>query len=67
MRLQALKARPRRRRLPPDLGKRQATAVAANLLDRTFEASAPNRSGEREPGTFHYNPGNMSGKTNRQR
>src|SRR3989440_3815306 len=42
MRLQALKARPRRRRLPPDLGERQATAVAANLLDRTFEASAPN-------------------------
>ena len=28
MRLQALKARPRRRRLPPDLGERQATAVA---------------------------------------
>jgi hypothetical protein len=21
------------------------------------------RPGEREPGTFHYNPGNMSGKT----
>jgi putative transposase len=43
MRLQALKARPRRRRLPPDLGERQATAVAANVLKRTFEASAPNR------------------------
>jgi len=43
MRLQALKARPRRRRLPPDLGERQATAVAANVLDRTFDASAPNR------------------------
>src|SRR5260370_7671480 len=43
MRLQALKARPRRRRLPSDLGERQATAVAANVLDRTFEASAPNR------------------------
>src|SRR5262249_36354967 len=42
-RLQALKARPRRRRLPPDLGERQATAVAPNVLDRTFEASAPNR------------------------
>ena len=27
MRLQALKARPRRRRLPPDLGERQASAV----------------------------------------
>src|SRR3989449_10999699 len=43
MRLQALKARPRRRRLPPDLGERQATAVAPNVLDRTFDASAPNR------------------------
>jgi transposase InsO family protein len=34
MRLQALKARPRRHRLPPDLGERQATAVAPNVLDR---------------------------------
>ena len=36
MRLQALKARPRRRRLPPDLGERQAGAIAANVLDRGF-------------------------------
>jgi putative transposase len=43
MRLQALKARPRRRRLPPDLGERQASAVAPNVLDRSFEAPAPNR------------------------
>ena len=43
MRLQALKARPRRRRLPPDLGERQAGAIAPNVLDRGFEASAPNR------------------------
>jgi putative transposase len=43
MRLQALKARPRRRRLPPDLGERQAGAVAANMVDRRFEAAAPNR------------------------
>ena len=43
MRLQALKARPRRRRLPPDLGERQAGAVAPNVLDRSFEAAAPNR------------------------
>ena len=43
MRLQALKARPRRRRLPPDLGERQVAAVAANVLDRSFEAPAPNR------------------------
>jgi putative transposase len=43
MRLQALKPRPRRRRLLPDLGERQAGAVAPNVLDRTFEAAAPNR------------------------
>jgi putative transposase len=43
MRLQALKARPRKRRLPPDLGERPAIAVAPNVLDRSFEASAPNR------------------------
>jgi putative transposase len=43
MRLQALKARPRRRRLPPDLGDRQAGAIAPNVLDRGFEAPAPNR------------------------
>ena len=43
MRSQALKARPRRRRLPPDAGERQAGAVAPNVLDRTFEAAAPNR------------------------
>jgi putative transposase len=43
MRLQALKARPRRRRLPPDLGERQASAVAPNVLDRGFGAPAPNR------------------------
>ena len=40
---QGLKARPRRRRLPPDLGERQAGAIAPNVLDRSFEASAPNR------------------------
>ena len=43
MRHQALRARPRRRRLPPDLGERQAAAVAPNVLDRSFEAPAPNR------------------------
>ena len=42
MRSQALNARPRRRRLPPDLGERQG-AVAPNVLDRSFEAAAPNR------------------------
>jgi putative transposase len=43
MRQQGLKARPRRRRLPPDMGERQAGAIAANMLDRSFEAPAPNR------------------------
>jgi len=40
MRLQTLRAR--RRRLPPDLGERQAFAVAPNVLDRSFEAPAAN-------------------------
>jgi putative transposase len=31
MRLQALKARPRRRRLPPDLGERQAQCARSHL------------------------------------
>ena len=43
MRSQVLKARPRRRRLPPDLGERQAAAVAPNVLDRSIAAPAPNR------------------------
>ena len=43
MRRQALRARPRRRRPPPDIGERPANAVAANVLDRSFEAPAPNR------------------------
>ena len=43
MRLQALRARPRRRRLPPDPGERPTNSVAANVLDRCFEAPAPNR------------------------
>ena len=45
MRQQGLKARPRRRRLPPDLGERQTGAIAANMLDRSFEASAPTANG----------------------
>jgi transposase InsO family protein len=43
LRQQALKARPRRPRLPPDLDERQASAVAPKVLDRGFEAPAPNR------------------------
>ena len=43
MRLQALRARPRRRRLPKDEGDRQVASVPANLLDRQFEAERPNQ------------------------
>ncbi len=43
MRLNALRARPRRRRLPSDNGKRPTTELAANVLDRQFKAAAPNR------------------------
>ncbi len=43
MRRNGLKARPRRRRLPLDLGYRSTAAVSANVLDRRFEAQAPNR------------------------
>ena len=42
MRLQALKARPRRRRLPPDLGERQVAAVAPKY-STALRAPAPNR------------------------
>jgi putative transposase len=45
MRLQALKARPRRRRLPPDLGERQAAAVAPNVLDRSSKRPRPTANG----------------------
>jgi putative transposase len=42
MQVNALKARPRRRYLPPDTGERRRSAIAANVLDRQFHASAPN-------------------------
>jgi putative transposase len=42
MRLQALRARPRRRRLPMDNGDRQMPSPA-NILDRQFEAERPNQ------------------------
>jgi putative transposase len=41
MRLQALKARPRRRGLPKDDGQR--SVIAENVLDRQFSAEAPNQ------------------------
>jgi putative transposase len=43
MRSQALRARPRRRRLPSDTGERSSSAIPANALDRRFEAPVPNR------------------------
>src|ERR1700674_2407082 len=43
MRLQALRARPRRRRLPKDEGDRQIANVPSNLLDRQFAAERPNQ------------------------
>jgi putative transposase len=43
MRSQALRARPRRRRLPSDTGERLTGSVSPNLLDRQFAAPAPNR------------------------
>ena len=41
MRTQALRARPKRRVLPKDTGQRGA--IADNVLDRQFQADAPNR------------------------
>ena len=43
MRLRALRARPRRRRLPKDEGDRQMQDAPANILDRQFEAERPNQ------------------------
>ena len=43
MRQNALKARPRRRYLPPDTGERMVSAIAPNVLDRQFHAPVPNR------------------------
>ena len=43
MRLQALRARPRRRGLPKDGGERPASVIAPNVLDRQFTATRPNQ------------------------
>lgn len=43
MRHAALRARPRRRRVPSDTGVRSTNAVAPNVLDRTFTAASVNR------------------------
>ena len=44
MQTDAMKARPRRRRLPVDTGLRPVNELAANVLDRQFYAPQPNRS-----------------------
>jgi putative transposase len=44
MQANAMKARPRRRRLPVDAGARPIAELAGNVLDRQFNVSAPNRS-----------------------
>ncbi len=43
MRSQALRARPKRRRLPSDTGERSMSPMPPNVLDRQFEAPGPNR------------------------
>ncbi len=43
MRVQALRARPRRRRLPKDSGDRSIAALPLNILDRQFEATRANQ------------------------
>ena len=43
MRENGLRARPRRRGLPKDAGERLVASVSQNILDRAFEASAPNQ------------------------
>lgn len=43
MRSAALRARPRRRANPTDLGERAEHAIAPNVLDRVFTAAAPNQ------------------------
>ncbi|NKE46314.1 IS3 family transposase [Roseomonas frigidaquae] len=43
MRQGAPRARPRRRGLPPDRGERASGVVPANILDRQFQAEAPNQ------------------------
>jgi putative transposase len=43
MRLEALRAQPRRRRLPKDHGDRPMPSVPPNILDRQFEAERPNQ------------------------
>jgi len=43
MQQEALRARPRRRRLPFDTGERSTNAISPNVLDRVFAAPSVNR------------------------
>ena len=43
MKEQALRARPRKRALPTDTGERSVHAIAPNVLERQFTATAPNQ------------------------
>ncbi len=43
MRDAALRARPKRRAKPGDLGERSLHLIAGNVLDRDFTAAAPNQ------------------------
>lgn len=43
MRHAAVRARPRRRRVPSDTGVRSTNAIAPNVLNRTFDAASANR------------------------
>ena len=43
MHAHALPARPKRRGLPRDHGERSSGSIAPNLLDRAFQATAPNQ------------------------
>jgi putative transposase len=43
MQRQGLRARPRRRRVPADAGACSSSTVSPNVLNRQFDASAPNR------------------------
>ena len=43
MRRHALRARPRRRRVPADVGTRSPSTASANILNRQVDAPAPNR------------------------
>jgi putative transposase len=44
MQVSAMKVRPKRRRLPMDVGERPVSEFSGNVLDRQFNVSAPNRS-----------------------